>query len=374
MTKFLFIILILFYFNGSTLAQKDSSYSLFGKTNIQTAKAFLIPIADITYYAYHVEVLETEVTNGEFQFKGKMTHPGAFMLQIKNSSNELIYVSQMFFLDPGTQEIKCNIKIVRENPVVLNSTSQDYEKLKVQFDQIENKIEELYKRETKEKQKFENDLPIEIHSDFSREFKNIVNKKDTILFRYTKGHPNSFVTLWNLVTRVNSGYKPIYDSIYDLLSFQLKETVTGTRLKKELHSSARLNIGNKFPHLTLLDLKNKPVEISIDSSKKYTLIDFWFSSCSPCISQFETLKKTFYKHHKKFDIIAISVDAKERVGEWKEVIAKYQLPWTQYLDLNEKEAKLLSINSYPTNFLLDSKGRILESNIGMEELQLLLEK
>lgn len=348
---------------------------MLGKATIQTAKAFLIPVADSTFYGYHVEVLETAVTNGAFQFKGEMTYPGAFLLQIKNSYNELIYVSQMFFLDPGIQKIKCTIKNAREMPKIWNSTSKEYGKLTVQFNQIENEIEVLYKREDAAKMRFKNDdIPLEMQSGFSREFKNIVNKKDTVLWEYTKQHPNSYVALWDLVRRVNSGYQSIYDSIYDQLSFQLKETITGTRLKKQLQSSAILNTGNKFPDLTLLDFENNSFKLSIDSSKKYTLIDFWFSSCAPCISQFSTLKELFFNHHGKLEIIAISVDDSAHVGEWKEVIAKFQLPWKQYLDLNGKEADELSFSAYPINYLLDSKGRILQKDIGLEELQLLLEK
>lgn len=360
----------------NTEAQKGtpSPFTLLGQANITSGKAFLIPVADSSFYRGNVEILETDVANGTFQFDGEIAYPSAFRLQIRNDADELIYVPERFILEPGMQKIKCNIKDTRENPKLSNSTSQEYGKLKVQFNRIDIEFEDLYKRENAAKKKFKNDVPLEIESNFSRAFKTILNKKDTILWVYAKDHPNSFVTLWDLVTKVNSDYKPIYDSIYDLLSFQLKETVTGMRLKKQLHSSAILNKGNEFPRLTLLDLKNESAQISIDSSRQYTLIDFWFSHCPPCISQFGKLKELFYKYPRKFDIIAISVDNSAHVGDWRKVIAQFELPWKQFLDLNGEEATHLSINSYPTNFLLDSNGRILEANIGMEELQLRLEK
>ena len=44
------------------------------------------------------------------------------------------------------------------------------------------------------------------------------------------------------------------------------------------------------------------------------------------------------------------------------MIEKYHLPWKQYLDLDSKEAITLSVESYPSNFLLDLQGKIIAKN------------
>lgn len=90
---------------------------------------------------------------------------------------------------------------------------------------------------------------------------------------------------------------------------------------------------------------------------------------------FDEFKFFFEKYHKnKLDIISISVDDNADINDWKNVIAKFSLPWKQYVDLNRKEIHRLSIQEFPTNFLLDDTGKIIATNIEPKGLELLLEK
>jgi hypothetical protein len=49
-----------------------------------------------------------------------------------------------------------------------------------------------------------------------------------------------------------------------------------------------------------------------------------------------------------------------------------KLIWQQYWDMNGKNTKSLSINAFPTNFLIDNGGKIIAKNISMEKLEELL--
>lgn len=74
------------------------------------------------------------------------------------------------------------------------------------------------------------------------------------------------------------------------------------------------------------------------------------------------------------NIISISVDDSANIANWKKVINQYQLSWEQYLDLNGKEAKRLSIFEFPTNFLIDKSGKIIATDIEPAELKQLLKE
>ena len=75
-----------------------------------------------------------------------------------------------------------------------------------------------------------------------------------------------------------------------------------------------------------------------------------------------------------FDIIGVTVDKSEGKKDWIDAIAKHGMKWKQYWDVDGKEAKKYSIDSYPTSFLLDSNGKIIKKNILLEELDVWLEK
>ena len=59
---------------------------------------------------------------------------------------------------------------------------------------------------------------------------------------------------------------------------------------------------------------------------------------------------------------------------WKKRIDENELDWDQYLDENGKEAFTDKIISFPTNFLIDEKGNVIQKNISLEELEILLKE
>ena len=54
------------------------------------------------------------------------------------------------------------------------------------------------------------------------------------------------------------------------------------------------------------------------------------------------------------------------------LIAKEKLVCKQYWDKDGTESQRYYINAFPTNFLIDSSGKIIEKNISMEALNELL--
>jgi alkyl hydroperoxide reductase subunit AhpC len=73
-----------------------------------------------------------------------------------------------------------------------------------------------------------------------------------------------------------------------------------------------------------------------------------------------------------FDIIGISIDKSADKKDWLKAIAKHELNWKQFWDIDGKEAEKYFIDSYPTNFLLDSEEKIIRKNILPEELEILI--
>ena len=373
MIKFYFF-LFAFLLQGNVKAQFHySAFTLEGNINIDTGTMILFSPGE--YYPNNKDARKTNIVNGKFRFTDSILYPSAFRL-IGNVGPNRRYVSDIFIVDNGIQKIRCKVDpTIRELPKIDNASMKELNGVYHAYNLlVEHAFSSYYNRKDSLNRIYNNKLPLDISANLSDEFDSVLKYRNTVLQSYVKEHPDSYVGLWKLIGWFGFGYEPIYDSIYDQFSTAIKNTYAGKTLANKLHSASIVSIGNKFPHFSFLNTKNKKEALSIDPHKKYTLIDYWFSHCGPCISEFPELKSLFEKYHDKgFDIKGISVDDKENVKAWKDVIKQYNLPWEQFLDLNHYEAGKLNIDAFPTNFLLNEKGEIIAKNIEPDQLKKLLE-
>ena len=320
----------------------DKTFTLQGKINLPTGTAFLASMDDITYFPGGHLPDSVKIVDGGFTFSGPICYPYGFFLVIRKGGSN-IYMTEPFIIEPGTQSITCHADSIREVPIIQNNG-------------------------TTELNRFEGSLQA-MHLD-QMKYKDQRTKSDKYLFDYSKEHPGSYMVLWKLTDRLVSGYEPIYDSIYFSLADSLKNTYTGKVLGNRLRSAGKYAVGKSFPQLMLRDRTNGQRAVpSLNNGSKYILVDFWYSHCGSCIGQFPALKAVYNKYQAKgLDFIGISTDTAIHVDDWKKAITTYQLPWRQYLDLNGKEANLLGVEMFPSNFLLDSSGKIIARNIEPADL------
>jgi len=91
------------------------------------------------------------------------------------------------------------------------------------------------------------------------------------------------------------------------------------------------------------------------------------------LKQIPKYKEIYQQYRQKgFEIIAISTDFKKNIPEWKKVIHEKNMNWIQYLDQGGKLSANLSIDQFPTNFLLDNSWKIISKDIEPDQLDLFL--
>ncbi|MEO7531188.1 MAG: TlpA disulfide reductase family protein, partial [Sediminibacterium sp.] len=98
---------------------------------------------------------------------------------------------------------------------------------------------------------------------------------------------------------------------------------------------------------------------------KYVFIDFWGTWCGPCIEELPTLKQVFQKIDKN-RVQMLSVATSDNVLNLKKFLKKIAIKWPQIL--SDETAERYSINAYPTNFLVDPKGKIIAKNLHVKDL------
>ena len=122
-------------------------------------------------------------------------------------------------------------------------------------------------------------------------------------------------------------------------------------------------------------LKGDTVFFPKDFKGKYVLLDFWSTSCPPCIEDIRNIYIDLYKKFggEKFEIIGISDDPKNKVERF---VTQNMITWTMIPAPKSYIQKLYRNSAYPALFLIDPDGIIISTgqDISHERIYAVLEK
>lgn len=95
------------------------------------------------------------------------------------------------------------------------------------------------------------------------------------------------------------------------------------------------------------------------------LIDFWATTCGPCVAGLPELKDVYEKFHDRgFEVVAISLDDHE--SALRRFIQEKELPWPQHFDGKGWEnifAVRYGVFSIPTMWLIDRRGNLRSADV-----------
>jgi thiol-disulfide isomerase/thioredoxin len=114
-------------------------------------------------------------------------------------------------------------------------------------------------------------------------------------------------------------------------------------------------------HFTALD--GREVDLA-KLTGKVVLVEFWSTTCGPCIAEMPMVKAVYEKlHDRGFELVAVSLDDKE--SALRRFITEKELPWPQHFDGKGWEnqfAVRYGIFSIPTMWLVDKRGNLRDIN------------
>jgi thiol-disulfide isomerase/thioredoxin len=97
---------------------------------------------------------------------------------------------------------------------------------------------------------------------------------------------------------------------------------------------------------------------------KVVLVEFWSTTCGPCIAEMPTVKGIYEKFHDLgFEVVAISLDDKE--AALRRFLKEKELPWPQHFDGKGWEnqfAVRYGIFGIPTMWLVDKRGNLRDTD------------
>lgn len=152
---------------------------------------------------------------------------------------------------------------------------------------------------------------------------------------------------------------------YEALSPEAQKSYYGQQVIREIVPPSQE--GHAVPAFVIRDKSGKAVTLAeLCEGKKYILIDFWASWCSPCRKEIPNLKKLYAQYADKgFQIISISIDKKEK--DWLKALEEEKLAWPNFRD-TEGIADLYKVKFVPTMYLIDQQGIIIGDKLHGEAL------
>ena len=180
--------------------------------------------------------------------------------------------------------------------------------------------------------------------------------KDAQIERIKKNFPTKDI---KIVIRDNfKEIKRTKDSLIYSIKWDIK--IGDPTIKKSKSFEPEDYIDKEFPLPTLTTLDNK--KISINSLKgKPTLINFWFTTCKPCIEEMPVLSVIKTQLKDSVNFIAITYETTEKT---KVFFKKHKFNFTQIANA-KKFTESMNMQAFPVNIFLDKNGivRKIESGI-----------
>jgi thiol-disulfide isomerase/thioredoxin len=104
---------------------------------------------------------------------------------------------------------------------------------------------------------------------------------------------------------------------------------------------------------------------------KVVLIDFWATTCLPCVEELPKLKELYARVRERgVEFVGVSLDESAELGgleALRRFVNKHEVPWPQYYQGNGYESdfsRSWGVGSAPTMFLLDKAGRLRFTDAG----------
>jgi thiol-disulfide isomerase/thioredoxin len=205
------------------------------------------------------------------------------------------------------------------------------------------------------------DLRIKLN-EFEKSFilKNSSNLLGVILLRARceSGYSDGFFEIYNKSDSLlkNDFYVKRFAQCYEYEEQKEKERM---EVRKKLE-------GQSYKDFIFFTTSGDMIKLSdLVNNKKYTLIVFWASWCSPCMAEQPIIKEIYETYKDKgLDVIGISLD--ENNQAWKSAINKVQPTWIQLRDMNEGKSGLKDAYGFagiPYHIIIDRNGKIMAPGI-----------
>lgn len=150
-----------------------------------------------------------------------------------------------------------------------------------------------------------------------------------------------------------------YDSLYNKLTPRVKATLEGKSLGNYIATLKATSVGAIAPNFKAKDISGNDISLS-DFKGKYVFLEFWATSCPPCIRLMPHVVD-MYEKVKGDNFEVISVASREGSERYLlKVIDELGMRWNNINDTKGEVGKMYGVTAYPTSLFIDPTGKIIE--------------
>ena len=172
----------------------------------------------------------------------------------------------------------------------------------------------------------------------------------------------------SLARQVSLGKKEYREAVlrlYERLSNEQKTSRAGMETLNYLNPVKTVSSGSPVPSYEYFDKNGKSVRVS-DFAGKWVLVDFWSSSCGPCIKSVPELGAVSNEFKEKLAVVSISLDSE---NPWKEASREHGIFWNDWNDPKgtSGSVRAFGTNGIPTFVIVSPEGIIVDIITGYSE-------
>lgn len=355
MKKLLFILFII----GAFACTKNQGYKI--EVNIEGAEGLLVLEK---YENGKTTIVDSaEVVNGVATFVGEVTIPENYYLGVKGSRSKIL-----LFVENSEISVSGKIDSIAGVVVEGSATNDEYKVVSDQMGAIHEEYMGLYKQSQEANALGDTAKAKEIMAQVEEVYKSAGKLQED----FVANNPASFVTPLLLSQIVQGKSVEKMDSMLSVLDPKLEATASIKAIRERVEKLRKVAVGQIAPDFTQNDPEGNPINFSdVYSANEYTLVDFWAAWCSPCRGENPNVVAVYNDYNAKgFTVFGVSLDRSKE--DWLKAIEDDGLTWQHVSDLSywsNAAAKLYTINSIPSNLLVDKTGKIIAKNLREEALR-----
>lgn len=122
------------------------------------------------------------------------------------------------------------------------------------------------------------------------------------------------------------------------------------------------DVGHLAPDITLLDLSNKPVQVS-SLRGDVVVLNFWYVACEPCQYEMPLLERVYHADQGK-RVVVVGVNIADNAAEISSFVSQLGIDYPVLRDVGQRAVLAYRVTSTPTSIILDRHGIVRAREVG----------